>query len=130
MHTHGRGSHPVTHQSVRTKRDGTCVRDFVHILDLADAHTRAVEHLLNNGTSQALNLGTSHGTTVKELLDAVRQFTGRSFNVRYGPRREGDSPALVADSALALRTIGWSPRYDLQSIIATAWNWHSNHLPA
>jgi UDP-glucose 4-epimerase len=111
-------------------RDGSCVRDFVHVLDLADAHTRAIEHLLNNGTSQALNLGTGHGTTVKELLDTVRNVVGKNFDVRYGPRREGDSPALVADNDLARRTIGWSPRHDLRSIIDTAWNWHSNYLPA
>jgi UDP-glucose 4-epimerase len=111
-------------------RDGSCVRDFVHVLDLADAHTRAIEHLLNDGPSQALNLGTGHGTTVKELLDTVRNVVGRSFEVRYGPRREGDSPALVADNALARRTIGWFPRHDLRSIIDTAWNWHSNYLPA
>jgi UDP-glucose 4-epimerase len=111
-------------------RDGSCVRDFVHVLDLADAHTRAIEHLLNNGSSQALNLGTGHGTTVKELVNTVRNVVGRDFDVRYGPRREGDSPALVADNALAKRTIGWSPRHDLRSIIDTAWNWHSNYLPA
>jgi UDP-glucose 4-epimerase len=110
-------------------RDGSCVRDFVHVLDLADAHTRAIEHLLKNGTSNALNLGTGHGTTVKELLAAVRRVVGRDFEINYGPRREGDSPALVADNALARQTIGWSPRHDLQSIIETAWNWHANHLP-
>jgi UDP-glucose 4-epimerase len=106
------------------------VRDFVHVLDLADAHTRAIEHLLNNGTSHALNLGTGHGTTVIELLDAVQHVIGRDFNIKYGPRRNGDSPALVADNALARQTIGWSPRHDLPSIIGTAWNWHSNHPPA
>src|SRR6266576_5633316 len=111
-------------------RDGSCVRDFVHVLDLADAHTRAIEHLLNNGSSQALNLGTGDGTTVKELLETVRSVVGRSFDVRYGPRREGDSPALVADNVLANRTLGWSPHHDLQSVIETAWNWHSNYLPA
>ena len=111
-------------------RDGSCVRDFVHVLDLADAHTRAVEHLLNNGKSHALNLGTGHGTTVKELLEVVQQVVGRSFKIEYGPRRKGDSPALVSDNALARRTIGWSPRHDLQSIISTAWNWHANCLPA
>jgi UDP-glucose 4-epimerase len=111
-------------------RDGSCVRDFVHVLDLADAHTRAIEHLLNNGTSHALNLGTGHGTTVKELLETVQHVVGRDLNIKYGPRREGDSPVLVADNALAKRTIGWSPQHDLQSIIGTAWNWHSNYLPA
>jgi UDP-glucose 4-epimerase len=111
-------------------RDGSCVRDFVHVLDLADAHSRAVEHLLNKGKSFALNLGTGHGTTVKELVETVRHVVGRDFKVEYGPRRKGDSPVLVADNALAKRTIGWSPRHNLQSIIGTAWNWHSNHLPA
>ena len=111
-------------------RDGSCVRDFVHVLDLADAHTRALEHLLNEGTGHALNLGTGHGTTVKELLETVRSVAGRDFEVVHGPRREGDSPALVADNTLAKRMIGWSPRHDLKSIIDTAWNWHSNHLPA
>ena len=77
-------------------RDGSCIRDFIHVLDLADAHTRAVEHLLNDGASHALNLGTGHGTTVKELLDTVRGVVGRDFEVKYGPRREGDSPALVS----------------------------------
>lgn len=111
-------------------RDGSCVRDFVHVLDLADAHTRALQHLLNNGASHALNLGTGHGTTVKEMLEAVQHVVGKNFSIKYGPRREGDSPVLVADNTLARRMIGWSPRHDLQSIIGTAWHWHSNHLPA
>lgn len=110
-------------------RDGSCIRDFVHVLDLADAHTRAVQHLLNNGTSHALNLGTGRGTTVMELLETVQQVVGKRIEIKYGLRREGDSPALVADNALATQTIGWSPRHDLKSIIGTAWNWHSNHLP-
>jgi UDP-glucose 4-epimerase len=111
-------------------RDGTCVRDFVHVLDLADAHSRAIQHLLNNGASHALNLGTGHGTTVRELLETVKRVAGRDLNVKYGPRRQGDSPILVADNTLANRTIGWVPRHDLRSIIDTAWNWHLNCLPA
>ena len=126
----GRRSHFQVLGTDYDTRDGSCVRDFVHVRDLADAHTRAVEHLLNKGTNHALNLGTGHGTTVKELLETVRHVTGRNFDIRYGARREGDSPALVADNALARETIGWSPRHDLQSIIETAWNWHSNFLPA
>jgi UDP-glucose 4-epimerase len=125
----GRRSHFQVLGTDYDTRDGSCVRDFVHVLDLADAHTRAVEHLLSKGKSHALNLGTGHGTTVKELIEAVKGVVGRSFDVRYGPRREGDSPALVADNALAQATIGWSPRHDLQSIIDTAWNWHSKYLP-
>jgi UDP-glucose 4-epimerase len=123
----GRRSHFQVLGTDYDTRDGSCVRDFVHVLDLADAHTRAIEHLLNNGASHALNLGTGHGTTVKELLHTVQQVVGRDFEIKYGPRREGDSPALVADNALAKLTIGWSPRHDLQTIIRTAWNWHSKH---
>jgi UDP-glucose 4-epimerase len=104
------------------------VRDFVHVLDLADAHTRAVQHLIKNGPSHVLNLGTGRGITVKELLATVQQVVGRDFDIEYGPRREGDSPALVADNTLAKQTIGWSPQHDLHSIIHSAWNWHSNHL--
>jgi UDP-glucose 4-epimerase len=126
----GRRSHFQVMGTDYDTRDGSCVRDFVHVLDLANAHTRAIEHLLNNGTSHALNLGTGHGTTVKELLETVQHVAGREFDIKYGPRREGDSPALVADNTLARRTIGWSPRHDLQSIVGTAWNWHSNSLPA
>jgi UDP-glucose 4-epimerase len=111
-------------------RDGSCVRDFVHVLDLADAHTRAVEHLLDHGPSVALNLGSGDGTTVKELLDTLRRVIGKDFEIKYGPRRAGDSPALVADNRLAKSTLGWFPRHDLHSIIDTAWNWHSNYLPA
>lgn len=111
-------------------RDGSCVRDFVHVLDLADAHTRAITHLLNDGASCALNLGTGQGTTVKELLETVRRIVGRDFEIGYGPRREGDSPVLVADNSLAKQTLGWSPRHDLQSIIASAWNWHSRQPQA
>jgi UDP-glucose 4-epimerase len=110
-------------------RDGSCVRDFVHVLDLADAHTRSVLHLLNGSASHAFNLGTGHGTTVIELLETVRQVVGRDFEIKYGERRPGDSPALVADNALARQTIGWSPQHDLRSIISTASNWHTNCLP-
>ena len=111
-------------------RDGSCERDFVHVLDLADAHSRAISHLLNDGPSCALNLGTGQGTTVKEMLATVQQVVGREIKIAYGPRRAGDSPVLVADSALAKRTLGWTPRHDLRSIIETAWNWHSKHQPS
>ncbi len=109
-------------------RDGSCVRDFIHVLDLADAHTRALDYLLRGGASEALNLGTGHGTTVKELVSAVQQVAGRSFDVRYCPRRQGDAPVLVADNTRARTIIAWSPRHDLKSIIETSWNWHANHL--
>ncbi len=124
----GRRSHFQVFGSDYDTRDGTCVRDFVHVLDLAEAHTRAIEHLLKNGTSVALNLGTGHGTTVKELLAAIQRVSGRRFSIEYGERRRGDSPALVADNALAKRTIGWAPCQDLESIIRTAWNWHTRAI--
>ncbi|MEX6505315.1 UDP-glucose 4-epimerase GalE [Jiella sp. M17.18] len=106
-------------------RDGTCVRDFVHVMDLADAHSRAVRYLIDGGASEALNLGTGDGTTVRELLATVEAVTGRSFLIEHTARRAGDSPALVADNAKAKAVLGWSPRHDLRSIIETAWNWHS-----
>ena len=106
-------------------RDGTCVRDFIHVMDLADAHSRAVQYLLDGGASVALNLGTGHGTTVKELLAAIETVTGRPVPVEYAGRREGDSPALVADNAKARDVLGWTPSHDLGSIIDTAWKWHA-----
>jgi UDP-glucose 4-epimerase len=126
----GRRSHFQVLGTDYDTRDGTCVRDFIHVLDLADAHTRAIQYLLNDGPSTALNLGTGRGTTVSEMLQSVRQVTGREFEVKYGARREGDSPALVADNALAKSTIGWSPQRDLQTIIRSAWNWHSKRNDA
>ncbi|WP_019171736.1 UDP-glucose 4-epimerase GalE [Pseudaminobacter salicylatoxidans] len=106
-------------------RDGTCIRDFVHVADLADAHGRAVEYLLDGGESTALNLGTGHGTTVQELLATVQRISGRPFAMRYEARRPGDAPALVADNARARTVLGWRPRHDLDSIVRTAWNWHA-----
>ena len=90
-------------------RDGTCVRDFVHVMDLADAHSRAVRYLLDGGDSVALNLGTGDGTTVRELLATIERVSGRRFPVEYVERREGDSPALVADNAKAKSVLGWTP---------------------
>jgi UDP-glucose 4-epimerase len=109
--------------------DGSCVRDFVHVLDLAEAHTRSVKSLLGGSASHALNLGTGHGITVKELLNTVQKVVGSDFKIEYGPRRPGDSPILVSDNSLARDTIGWTPKHDLESIIRTASNWHSNCLP-
>ena len=106
-------------------RDGTCVRDYIHLLDLADAHVRAVEYLLRGGDSVALNLGTGTGTTVKELLGAIEDVSNRPFPVDYIGRREGDSHTLVANNDKARDVLGWVPQYDLSQIISSAWNWHS-----
>ncbi|PDT13329.1 UDP-glucose 4-epimerase GalE [Rhizobium sp. H4] len=106
-------------------RDGTCVRDYIHVLDLADAHVRAVEYLLKGGESVALNLGTGTGTTVKELLGAIEDVSNRPFPVEYIGRREGDSHTLVANNDKARDVLGWVPQYDLSEIIRSAWNWHA-----
>ena len=106
-------------------RDGTCVRDYIHVLDLADAHVRAVEYLLRGGDSVALNLGTGTGTTVKELLSTIETVSNRPFPVEYVGRREGDSTTLVANNDKARDILGWSPQYDLTEIIQSAWNWHA-----
>ncbi|AYG68348.1 MULTISPECIES: UDP-glucose 4-epimerase GalE [unclassified Rhizobium] len=106
-------------------RDGTCVRDYIHVLDLADAHVRAVEYLLRGGDSVALNLGTGTGTTVKELLGTIETVSNRPFPVEYVGRREGDSTTLVANNDKARDILGWAPQYDLTEIIQSAWNWHA-----
>ena len=106
-------------------RDGTCVRDYVHVMDLADAHGRAVEYLLAGNESVALNLGTGTGTTVAEMLAAIENTSGRPFPTRYADRRPGDSPSLVADNRKAFDVIGWSPKRKLDEIIQSAWNWHT-----
>jgi UDP-glucose 4-epimerase len=107
--------------------DGTCVRDYVHVNDLADAHLLALEKI-QPGQGAAYNLGTGRGYSVKELVDACREVTGRAIEVRIGPRREGDPPELVASPAKAMRELGWQPRFTgLREIIETAWRWHSSH---
>lgn len=105
-------------------RDGTCVRDFVHVMDLADAHARAVSYLLEGGESSAINLGTGTGTTVRELLSAVEAISGKSLNIELGPRRLGDSPILVADNRKAASLLGWTPGRQLDDMVASAFEWH------
>lgn len=106
-------------------RDGTCVRDYVHVLDLADAHVRALDYLIGGGETVELNLGTGTGTTVKELLATVMAVSGRSFPVVQEARREGDSVALVANNQRAAEVLGWKPQYSFEDIIRSAWMWHS-----
>ncbi len=110
-------------------RDGSCLRDYVHVLDLADAHVRAIERLLAGGSSLAANLGTGDGVTVLELLAAIQRVTGKRVPAEAAPRREGDAPALVADNSHARRELGWAPARGIERIIADAWAWHSEVEP-
>jgi UDP-glucose-4-epimerase GalE len=103
--------------------DGTCIRDYIHVSDLAEAHVLAVESLLKGGASNVFNVGTGSGHSVKEVLSAVEQTTGKSVPWKLGPRREGDPASLVADSSKLQKTLGWRPsRADLSRIVADAWN--------
>ena len=106
-------------------RDGTAVRDYVHVTDLGEAHRLGMEHLARGGSSLALNLGTGKGYTVREVINAVERIGGRPVPVIEGPRREGDSERLVADSSRAQALLGWTPHHSsLEDIVSTAWRWH------
>ena len=105
--------------------DGTCLRDYVHVLDLCDAHLAALEYLARGGESAAFNLGTGQGHSVKEVLDAALRVTGRPIPVVYGPRRAGDPPALVASCGRAERVLGWrARRSSIDEIVSNAWSFH------
>lgn len=103
--------------------DGTCIRDYIHVNDLAEAHALAIEYLAGGGGSVALNLGTGHGHSVMEVLAAVEMTTGHRPDRRYGPRRPGDPPVLVADPARAAQVLGWKARRSLNEVVETAWRW-------
>jgi UDP-glucose 4-epimerase len=102
--------------------DGTCIRDYIHVSDLAEAHIAAIEHLLGGGNSDVFNVGTGAGQSVKQVLAAVEKVTGKKVPHIIGPRREGDPPSLVADSRKLQNALGWRPqRADLERIVADAW---------
>lgn len=106
--------------------DGTAIRDYIHVLDLAAAHVRAVQHLISEGSSVSLNLGTGKGSSVREVIACVEKTTGNQVQVRYEPRRSGDAASLIADPRKAAEVLGWLPSYSsLENIIETAWRWHS-----
>jgi len=103
--------------------DGTCIRDYIHVNDLADAHVRALEYLANGGLSIALNLGTGMGHSVKQVLSECEKVTGNPLPVKIGARRPGDPPMLVADPSRAEKTLGWKAKRSLNEIVSSAWNW-------
>jgi len=107
--------------------DGTCVRDYIHVCDLIDAHLLGLEALLKSRTSSIYNLGTGHGYSVLQVANAVSNITGKAVPLEYGPRREGDCAILVSGSSLAERELGWKPiNSSLEKMIEDAWNWHKS----
>ena len=108
-------------------RDGTCVRDYIHVYDLAKAHVAALEYLLNGGKSDIFNLGTETGTTVKEVIDAAKKITGKEIKVIYSERRAGDPAVLTASNEKAREILGWKPEKTMDDIISSAWKWHSEN---
>ena len=108
--------------------DGTCLRDYIHVLDLADAHVLAVDYLRKGGESNIFNLGNGQGFSVKEMIEAAEEATGHDIKVEIGQRRAGDPAQLIASSEKARSVLGWKPRFtDVRAVIGTAWKWHQQH---
>ena len=108
--------------------DGTCIRDYIHVTDLADAHILAVDYLLKGGQSDIFNLGNGVGFSVREVIETARKVTGHPIPAKEVARRAGDPAQLIASSDKAKKVLGWNPQHDsLEEIISTAWNWHKNH---
>jgi UDP-arabinose 4-epimerase len=120
-----RGSPVSIHGTDYPTADGTCIRDYIHVSDLADAHVRALAALERGAGTGAYNLGTGRGHSVREVIEAARRVTQRDIPVLEGPRRAGDPPELVADASLARRVLGWSPAFtSIDAIVESAWRWH------
>jgi len=107
-------------------RDGTCIRDYIHVTDLADAHVKAMEYLRTREESDSFNLGNGNGYSVREIIDMVKTISRKDFEVIEAERREGDPPVLVGSSKKAMEVLGWRPQYaDIETIVETAYRWHS-----
>lgn len=110
--------------------DGTCIRDYIHVGDLADAHVLALDRLAGSEAPRVFNLGVGSGVSVREILGAIERVTGQAVPHRVGPRRPGDPPVLVADASRARAELGWVPRLSaIDTIVATAWRWHQGASP-
>lgn len=108
--------------------DGTCIRDYIHVTDLAQAHILALDYLMNGGENNVFNLGNGVGFSVKVVIDVARKVTGHAIPAEICPRRAGDPAQLVASSEKAKSVLGWKPRFaDLETIVSTAWAWHQSH---
>ena len=108
--------------------DGTCVRDYIHVMDLASAHYLALEYLRKGNASNIFNLGNGNGYSVKEVIDVARKVTEHTIPAEVKERRSGDPAVLIASSDKAKRVLGWVPQYDsLEQIISDAWNWHKHN---
>lgn len=109
--------------------DGSCIRDYIHVADLASAHSRALDHLLGGGGGGCFNAGTGRGFSVFEVIEAAERVTGRKVPYRKGPRREGDPPALVAEATRLQAQLGWQPRFtSLEEIVASAWSFDARRF--
>lgn len=114
-------------EDYRTK-DGTCIRDYIHVADLASAHIKALEYLFKNGESDFFNVGTGQGYSNKEILNAVDKITGVPIKIELGSRRPGDPDEIFADNRKIKEILGWKPQFsDLETIIKSAWNWHKKN---
>ncbi len=108
--------------------DGTCVRDYIHVCDLAKAHVLALQHLLKGGASRVYNLGSENGFSVRQIIDSAKKITGVDFTVVEEARRAGDPAVLIASSAKIRQELGWQPEHSsVEEVMATAWNWHKQH---
>ena len=108
--------------------DGTCIRDYIHVDDLADAHVRALQYLIDGGATTALNVGTGVGSSVFDVIRTTERISGRSVPHEIVARRAGDPVAVFADPTLVRATLGWEPRHGLDDVVESAWRWHSTHL--
>ena len=109
--------------------DGTCIRDYIHVDDLADAHIKALSHLSDSNSSDSFNLGNNKGYSVKEIISAVQAITGRTIKTIESPRREGDVPFLRGSNSKASSILNWIPQYsDIDNIVETAWKWHKQDI--
>jgi UDP-glucose-4-epimerase GalE len=126
----GERSHVEIYGTDYPTPDGTAIRDYIHVTDLGDAHVRALNYLADGGPSRPLNLGTGHGYSVREVINAVGKISPKPVPFREGPRRAGDPPVLVADASNAGKVLGWKPQHsELETIIQNAWDWHTKGHP-